>query len=104
MFEEFDEFELPDGFEADGDENGAELPDEQEMSPTARAEELAKYADHKRVASFENWDNNQTTILNPLRAIRAKCLDCCCGSSPEVSKCVSNCCPLHPWRFGCRPK
>lgn len=26
-------------------------------------------------------------VLTPMKAIRAKCLDCCCGSSVEVKLC-----------------
>lgn len=31
------------------------------------------------------------------RAIRLKCLDCCCGISAEVRHCSATGCPL--WRF-----
>lgn len=31
------------------------------------------------------------------RAIRLKCLDCCCGQSVEVRRCTAINCPL--WRF-----
>jgi hypothetical protein len=31
------------------------------------------------------------------KAIRLKCLDCCCGSASEVRRCESRKCPL--WRF-----
>lgn len=37
---------------------------------------------------------------NLFKAIRAKCLDCCCGSSNEVEKCPADDCPLYPYRFG----
>jgi hypothetical protein len=40
---------------------------------------------------------------NPLRAIRAKCLDCCCGSTSEVRKCVAVDCPLWAFRMGVNP-
>jgi hypothetical protein len=33
---------------------------------------------------------------SPIRAIRAKCLDCCCGSASEVRKCVAVTCALWP--------
>lgn len=42
-------------------------------------------------------------ITNPVRAIRAKCLDCCCGSANEVKECPSETCSLHPFRFGKNP-
>lgn len=40
---------------------------------------------------------------NPVKAIREKCLDCCCGSSNEVSLCTITSCPIHPFRFGKNP-
>lgn len=42
-------------------------------------------------------------ILRPLKAIRAKCLDCCGGSANEVKLCEIEDCPLFPYRFGKRP-
>ena len=42
--------------------------------------------------------------LTPLRAIRAKCLDCCAGQVAEVRRCELENCPLYPYRFGKRPK
>lgn len=32
--------------------------------------------------------------LTPMRAIRAKCLDCCCGQVVEVRLCAAENCPL----------
>ena len=43
-------------------------------------------------------------ILRPLKAIRAKCLDCCAGSSNEVKLCAMPDCPLYPYRKGHRPE
>ena len=42
-------------------------------------------------------------VLTPVKAIRAKCLDCCCGSAYEVSKCEIEDCSLFPYRFGKNP-
>ena len=39
-------------------------------------------------------------LPSPLKAIRAKCLDCCGGNSAEVSACTMTTCPLWPLRFG----
>lgn len=39
----------------------------------------------------------------PLRAIRAKCLDCSCGSANEVKLCPCTNCPLYPYRAGRNP-
>jgi hypothetical protein len=38
-----------------------------------------------------------------LLAIRAKCLDCACGSNSEIRKCTLTHCALHPFRMGKRP-
>ena len=42
-------------------------------------------------------------ITNPVKAIRAKCLDCVCGSSNEVAMCPCVDCALYPFRFGKNP-
>ena len=39
-----------------------------------------------------------------LKAIRLKCIDCCCGQLAEVRLCPCNNCPLWPYRMGKRPK
>ena len=38
-----------------------------------------------------------------LRAIRLKCVDCCCGSVNEVRNCGIDSCTLHPYRLGADP-
>ena len=43
-------------------------------------------------------------VLRPLKAIRAKCLDCMCWQPMEVRLCPSPDCTLYPYRFGKRPK
>lgn len=40
---------------------------------------------------------------NPVKAIRAKCLDRCCGSAHEVSLCPCEDCSLYPFRYGKNP-
>ena len=40
--------------------------------------------------------------LTPMKAIRAKCIDCCCGSLKEVRLCQCYDCPLYDLRFGKR--
>lgn len=42
--------------------------------------------------------------MTPIKSIRAKCLDCCCGSFQEVKECAVKNCPLYPYRLGKRPK
>lgn len=41
--------------------------------------------------------------VTPMRAIRAKCLDCMLGSAQEVALCPSRSCPLWGFRFGKNP-
>ena len=40
----------------------------------------------------------------PMKAIRAKCLDCSCQQPKEVRLCTVKKCPLWPYRMGKRPK
>lgn len=42
--------------------------------------------------------------LTRSKAIRAKCLDCCCGDAKEVRLCNINTCSLHPYRMGNKKK
>ena len=42
--------------------------------------------------------------LTPIKAIRAKCLDCCNGQMKEVRLCTVKNCALHEYRDGHRPK
>lgn len=42
--------------------------------------------------------------LTPIKAIRAKCLDCCNQQTAEVRLCPSKTCSLYPYRMGRRPK
>ena len=39
----------------------------------------------------------------PLKAIRAKCLDCVCNQYSEVRNCISLDCDLWPFRMGSNP-
>lgn len=43
-------------------------------------------------------------IRTPIKAIRAKCLDCTCGQVGEVRECAIKTCPLYEYRMGHRPK
>lgn len=42
-------------------------------------------------------------VFTPIKAIRAKCLDCCCGDRREVRECTIEKCSLYPYRMGKRP-
>lgn len=41
--------------------------------------------------------------MTALQSIRAKCLDCVCGSSAEVKACPCVDCALYPFRLGHNP-
>ena len=41
--------------------------------------------------------------LTPIKAIRANCVECCCGSSKAVRECHIETCALWPYRMGRRP-
>lgn len=42
--------------------------------------------------------------LTPIKAIRAKCLDCSARQVKEVRECPLTNCPLYEYRMGHRPK
>ena len=41
--------------------------------------------------------------MNPMRAIREKCLDCSCQQPMEVKECTVKTCALYPFRMGVNP-
>lgn len=45
----------------------------------------------------------EVSIATPMKAIRAKCLDCSGGSANEVKHCPITDCPLYPYRLGKNP-
>lgn len=47
--------------------------------------------------------DSETHLHTPMKAMRRKCLDCCCGSPKEVELCPVTGCPLFAYRFGKRP-
>jgi hypothetical protein len=42
-------------------------------------------------------------ILTPIKAIRAKCIDCCGGVMYQVRECGCSDCSLYPYRMGKNP-
>ena len=48
-------------------------------------------------------DKTSTNPTSPLKAIRAKCLDCSCWQVKEVRLCPVTKCALYPFRFGKNP-
>lgn len=54
--------------------------------------------------SVENYAfADSDKITSPLKAIRAKCLDCSNQSPYEVNLCPVERCPLYPFRLGKNP-
>ena len=46
---------------------------------------------------------NKEKNMTPVKAIKAKCLDCCCGQREEVRECPAKDCPLWQYRPGKNP-
>lgn len=42
-------------------------------------------------------------LTNPVKAIRAFCIDCCGDNRAFVKECPTTKCPLHPFRMGKNP-
>lgn len=42
-------------------------------------------------------------MLTPIKAIRARCLNCACWQPKEVRLCADTKCSLYPYRMGRRP-
>ncbi len=53
---------------------------------------------------FFHREDDLMKILTPIKAIRAKCKDCCAGQLAKIRRCQIEECPLHPYRMGKRPK
>ena len=45
----------------------------------------------------------EVVVLTPIKAIKAKCLDCCCGQRDEVKSCPVTDCPIWDFRLGKNP-
>ena len=41
--------------------------------------------------------------MTPIKAIRAKCMNCVCDQANEIKLCPITDCPLYPFRFGKNP-
>ncbi len=52
---------------------------------------------------YETDYSKPDNLLRPMRAVRVKCLDCCCQNRAEVVKCPIETCSLWPYRMGRRP-
>ena len=77
------------------------LADLRQLSPFPGdgGELIGKHPDEVPLPILSRWHRE----ANPLKALRARCLDCCCGSAPEVRKCTAVACPSWPFRMGTNP-
>ena len=57
---------------------------------------------NSEIENNETEDGNSKT-MTPMKAIRAKCLDCCGGQYSEVKLCLCINCPLYDFRLGKNP-
>ena len=48
-------------------------------------------------------DGIEKVELTPVKAIRLRCLDCCCWNQNEVRLCAYKSCALFPYRMGRKP-
>jgi len=61
-------------------------------------------ADHRVIFLDGPRESTKLAIdLTPMKAMRAKCMDCSGGNAGEVRRCVIPNCPLYPFRTGKRP-
>lgn len=72
------------------------------MGGTAKCGELITAAVTTDTVTTEKG-KPMSEITNPIKAIRAFCMECSCGSSTEVKNCTISRCPLYPFRFGKNP-
>lgn len=64
--------------------------------------ELDTEIEDTELKDAETEDGN-TKVMTPMKAIRAKCLDCCAGQYSEVKMCPCTSCPLYDFRLGKNP-
>jgi hypothetical protein len=57
----------------------------------------------RRFSYVEGYNEQLHREKNPLMALRARCLDCCCGVASEVRKCTAVNCPSWLFRMGINP-
>lgn len=72
-----------------------------------RKEQMKKARDARQLNMKNNKEKFITKAnkkLTPIKAIRAKCIDCMCFQPSEVKRCPSTDCPLYIYRMGHRPK
>ena len=46
---------------------------------------------------------DQVVAMRPMRAMREKCMDCCCGQAAMIGDCPTTGCAMWPYRRGRDP-
>lgn len=68
------------------------------------ADEGALIGRDPRTITEAEWSTVADDVRIGMKAVRAKCLDCCADNAAEVRKCVVVQCALWPLRMGSQPK
>jgi hypothetical protein len=76
------------------------LPLENRLAPTTSKNRRPSKADYHDVGALLALGHAKRPVL---QAIRAKCIDCCCGQLAEVRLCTAKTCPLWPYRMATNP-
>ena len=61
---------------------------------------VCEYTDENEFIFEPGGVNKMQERVSRSKAIRLKCLDCCCGQSAEVRRCPVTDCPLWRYRMG----
>ena len=76
------------------------LPEKPGLEPGIDGELIGRNPGKMSVAELTDLGHKPRS---PLAALRARCVDCCAGSAPEVRKCVAVDCSTWPFRMGKNP-
>lgn len=71
--------------------------------PEYQASSLAARTGSQLFKQLKSQLSGSENRISPSKAIRLKCLDCCCGSTTEVMFCPCKDCSLWVFRFGRNP-
>lgn len=67
------------------------------------AKQLTNLTKNKQKDYIDIMAHKQTLQKTPIKAIRAKCLECQGNQYSKIRSCGSTNCPLYPYRLGKRP-
>lgn len=92
-----------DEFELFGKPNDTDDTIDNENDVIETSAEEIEDAEETEIESETDSKSDIATNTSPIKAIRLKCLDCCCWQYSEVKACTCTDCPLYPFRFGKNP-